>query len=59
MSCNLQSAIAGLIKDPRLVCPFCTLFDVKVLKVGSYEIEWCESGQAGNGAAINIYFYVP
>ena len=32
---------------------------VFVLKVGSYAIEKCESGQAGNGAAINNFFYVP
>ena len=58
VSCNPQSAIAGLNSFPRPTCST-PLDGYGVLTVGSYAIDNCEPGQVLTEAAISGRFYVP
>ena len=58
VSCNPQSAIAGLNSFPRLICSV-PLGWYGVLTVGSYAIDNCEPGQVLTEAAISGPVYVP
>ena len=58
VSCNPQSAIAGLNSFPRLISPV-PLDRHGVLTVGSYAIGSYEPGQVLTEAAISGIVYVP
>ena len=58
VSCNPQSAIAGLNSFPRLIYPV-PLGRYGVLTVGSYAIGIYEPGQVLTEAAISGFVYVP